>query len=517
MFKIEGNCEFDSRHRPVGDKQDGLLRLNSNRAGASGRRKLCFADWDGDGRLDLLVNSINVNWLRNVRTDDEGFTWFKDMGQLDDRVLAGHTTSPTVVDWDKNGVPDLLVGAEDGRLYYKKNPRAALTATRQGSAPAERPATTVSAVRATEPSPDSGTADAAVALGAEHPPSPLTQFVAAQSVPDSPAYVTEEFIYEEAPFPSCHASTIEETGGGLVAAWFGGTAEKNPDVGIWVARRTGDTWTTPVEVANGVQHGDLRYPTWNPVLFQAPNDGPLMLFYKCGPSPREWWGMLTTSKDAGESWSMPVRLPAQIDGPVRNKPILLSNGSLLCGSSTEYDGWRLHFEITKNVRDWQRVGPINDASKFNAIQPTILTHADGTLQALCRTQEQVVVSTKSTDLGQSWSPLEATSLPNPNSGIDGVTLADGRHLLVYNHTTRTSEPRGRGMLNVAISDDGEDWQAALTLELERGGEFSYPAVIQTDDGLVHITYTWKRKRIKHVVVDPAKLELTPIVDGKWPL
>jgi hypothetical protein len=127
LFKIDGPCEFDQRHKPVGDNRDGLLRLNANRAGASGRRKLCFADWDGDGRLDLLVNSVNVNWLRNVRTDDEGFTWLHDEGPLDDRVLAGHTTSPTVVDWDQNGIPDLLVGAEDGHLYYKRNPRAAGT------------------------------------------------------------------------------------------------------------------------------------------------------------------------------------------------------------------------------------------------------------------------------------------------------------------------------------------------------------------------------------------------------
>jgi hypothetical protein len=123
VFKITGPCEFDQKHKPVGEKQDGLLRLNANRAGASGRRKLHFADWDGDGRLDLLVNSINVNWLRNVRTDDKGFTWFEDMGQLDDRVLAGHDTAPATVDWDRNGIPDLLVGAEDGRLYFKRNPR----------------------------------------------------------------------------------------------------------------------------------------------------------------------------------------------------------------------------------------------------------------------------------------------------------------------------------------------------------------------------------------------------------
>jgi predicted neuraminidase len=196
--------------------------------------------------------------------------------------------------------------------------------------------------------------------------------------------------------------------------------------------------------------------------------------------------------------------------------VLLANSTLLCGSSTEYDGWRIHFEITRDSLNWKRVGPINDASKFNAIQPTILVHQDGTLQALCRTKEQVVVSTKSNDLGLTWSPLEATSLPNPNAGFDSVTLTDGRHLLVYNHTTRQSTPRGRAMLNVAISEDGENWQAALVLENEAGAEFSYPAVIQTDDGLVHITYTWKRKKVRHVVVDPQKLERTPIVDGQWP-
>jgi len=123
IFKIEGACEFDGKHRPMGEERDGLLRLNARTAGGSGRRKLCIVDWDGDGRRDLLVNSTNVNWLRNVRTDDEGFVWFKDEGQMDTRVLAGHTTSPTTVDWDQNGIPDLLVGAEDGRLYYKRNPR----------------------------------------------------------------------------------------------------------------------------------------------------------------------------------------------------------------------------------------------------------------------------------------------------------------------------------------------------------------------------------------------------------
>jgi hypothetical protein len=102
--------------------EDGQpLRLNDKSAGGSGRRKLCFADWDRDGRIDLLVNSRNADFLRNVASGN-GKTTLKNLGQVDGRRLAGHTTSPTTVDWDGNGVPDLLLGGEDGYLYYMKNP-----------------------------------------------------------------------------------------------------------------------------------------------------------------------------------------------------------------------------------------------------------------------------------------------------------------------------------------------------------------------------------------------------------
>lgn len=335
--------------------------------------------------------------------------------------------------------------------------------------------------------------------------------------PEGPGVASSEFLYDAASFPECHASAIAETPSGLVTAWFGGTEEGHEDVGIWVSRRVDGRWTEPVEVANGVQHATLRYPCWNPVLFRHAG-GLLQLYYKCGPSPSTWWGMLTESSDDGATWVRPWRLPQTIDGPVRNKPVLLGNGELLCGSSTEYDGWTVHFEITPDAgRSWQRIGPIHSKDEFNAIQPTILTHPDGALQVLCRTKEMKITTSRSTDNGRTWSRMTATELPNPNSGIDAVTLADGRHLLVYNHTVRNSgSPRGRELLNVALSDDGEDWQAALILENEPGAEFSYPAVIQAGDGLVHITYTWKRQRIRHVVADPAGFDLRPIVDGRWP-
>lgn len=341
---------------------------------------------------------------------------------------------------------------------------------------------------------------------------------------ESSGVVLREYFYDTAPYPECHASTIEETPRGLVAAWFGGTEEKHPDVGIWVSRQIDGRWTESVEVANGVQYTltdgtVVRHPTWNPVLFQYP-DGPLMLYYKCGPTPDSWWGMVMQSSDCGESWTTPVRLPEHIDGPVRNKPLLLSDGTLLCGSSTEYDGWRVHFELTRNQgKSWERTPVVNDGKSVGAIQPTILKHSDGSLQALCRNQNGngKILSTTSRDLGRTWSSLESIDLPNPNSGIDAVTLSDGRFLLVYNHTIRGGEsPKGRELLNVAVSKDGFHWDAVAVLENTPRGEFSYPAVIQSRDGRVHITYTWQRKKIVHVEMDTQQFKLTPIVNGKWP-
>lgn len=110
---------FDSKGRVKGDG-DGWLRLNSGTNGGSGRRKFCIVDWDGDGLRDLLVNSENINFLRNMGEQD-GKIRFEDQGPVAAQKLAGHTTSPTIVDWNDDGKPELLVGSEDGRFYYLKN------------------------------------------------------------------------------------------------------------------------------------------------------------------------------------------------------------------------------------------------------------------------------------------------------------------------------------------------------------------------------------------------------------
>ncbi len=329
--------------------------------------------------------------------------------------------------------------------------------------------------------------------------------------------LTSEFVYEEAPFPECHASTLAVTPDGVIAAWFGGTEEKNKDVEVWVSRKGSDGWSPVESVADGVQEDGTRYPCWNPVLYQEPG-GDLLLFYKVGPHPEKWWGEMKRSSDGGLTWHGHHVLPNGGIGPVKNKPVLLKDGTLLCPSSTEDDNWRIHFESTSDGgKTWNVFPAIHDGSNFSGIQPSVLFHPEGRLQLLARSKEGSILSAWSEDQGKSWTAPEPSQLPNPNSGTDAVTLKDGRHLLIYNHTSPVPGKWGgpRSPLNLAISADGVEWDAVTILESEPG-EYSYPAIVQAEDGRVHITYTWKREKVKYLVLDETKLAGTPIINGNWP-
>ncbi len=310
-------------------------------------------------------------------------------------------------------------------------------------------------------------------------------------------------ILDHPPFASCHASTITGLGKDkLMAAWFAGTHEGATDVSIWTALYENGKWAAPKQVANGVINDSLRYPCWNPVLFKT-KAGKLFLFYKVGPNPREWWGMMVTSGNNGKTWSAPEKMPEGMLGPIKNKPVQLKNGDILYPSSTESKDektWHIHLERSdRNGRNWSRTLIANDT--FSVIQPSILLYPHDSLQMLCRSRQNCVVQTWSKDNGVTWGPLSLTALPNPNSGTDAVTLQNGLKVIVYNPLTAGQQWwEGRSKLFVAASTDGIHWQDVFALENEPKGEYSYPAIIQTEDGAVHITYTAERKNIRHVVL-----------------
>ena len=399
-----------------------------------------------------------------------------------------------------------------------------------------------------------------------------------------PAIVKDQFLYEHALFPEAHASTIVELrNGDLVAGYFGGTHEKDPDVCIWVniKKKGSNEWSTPILAADGVldlsdprvkyaglsgmneettsaeagpvktlseKKGVITYDytikksrvslpktlkrksCWNPVLFEMPN-GELWLFFKIGSSVGDWTGWLAKSKDGGKTWSDKEPLGYDPEGraflgPIKNKPELV-NDRLLCGSSTEGNGWRFHMEILDlgdgrwkkgiPVRDleWKYV-PVesteaiktddNQMHPIDCIQPSILKLKDGRLQVLMRTHNAHLATSFSSDNGDTWTPVTLLDIENNQSGTDAVTLQDGRHVLIYNNfETLPLTPKGvRTPCSIALSDDGTNWQHALTLEDSPIDQYSYPAIIQGRDGTLHCVYTWRRQRISYKQIDLTK-------------
>lgn len=313
----------------------------------------------------------------------------------------------------------------------------------------------------------------------------------------------QELLFNAPPFRQCHASTLVEVAKNkFLVACFGGSQESNPDVAIWLTTIDKHGITAPQRVADGVVSDTLRYPAWNPVLFKV-RGGDLLLFYKVGPNPREWWGLVKTSQDNGQTWSVARRLPPGMLGPIKNKPVQLANGIILAPSSVEEASgrWKIHLEKSvDNGQTWQLV-PVGNDSPLDVIQPSILTYPAGRLQLLCRSKQGRIVQAWSTDGGTSWGPLSQTSLPNPNSGTDAVTLRSGAQLLVYNPAVPGKDWfNGRGQLRVAESTDGQTWHDVAVLENGSTQEYSYPAIIEAQDGQVHITYTYNRQNIKHVVL-----------------
>jgi alpha-L-rhamnosidase len=375
-----------------------------------------------------------------------------------------------------------------------------------------------------------------------------------------PQVIVDEFLYKQADFPQCHSASIVETSkGDLVATWFGGTKERNPDVCIWVSRKPkgASDWTKPVMVADGVDttpglavntdkrtsqvttiakpafnatytpvnwsgnwgqatHGGVyREACWNPVLFETP-DGQLHLYFKIGPNVAGWKGWHVTSRDGGKTWSKRQPLPDSIYGPIKNKPIIITDKALvtkdnkqglrlIAPTSDERNGWKIYFELSDDIgKTWRRTPFVEADDGVKAIQPTIIVLPDGTLEALCRTRSRHIGVTVSHDNGETWSKLQLIDTPNNNSGIDAVTLSDGTFALICNdHPIEPDKEKGaRTPLSILRSTDGIHWNHWFTLEDSPISQYSYPSIIQSRDGHLHAIYTWRRQRIKHVELIP---------------
>jgi predicted neuraminidase len=322
--------------------------------------------------------------------------------------------------------------------------------------------------------------------------------------------MVREFVFENAPFASAHASTIVQLRtGGLMACWFGGTAEGKPDVAIWCARRTADRWERLFLAVR-----EPNTACYNPVLFYN-REGRLWLYYKFGSNPASWSAGRVSSLDDGKTWSEVEHLPPGIFGPIRTKPLLLPNGTIISGSSVETrDAWTSFIERSSDGGfAWSKIGPIafdeasakplsgellgkghGRADVSGIIQPALVSLGGGHLMLYARPTIRTarICISESTDGGLNWSVAHPLLLPNPNSGIDAVNLRDGRIVLVYNKSAVARTP-----LNVAVSQDGKSFRDFAVLE-EGAGEYSYPAIVQGSEGDIHITYTWLRKRIRYV-------------------
>jgi predicted neuraminidase len=297
-----------------------------------------------------------------------------------------------------------------------------------------------------------------------------------------------------------HASTLEiMSDGSILASWFGGSKEGKDDVAIWLSRRSDHGWSDPKIVAKINEE-----PHWNPVLFD--HNGKTWLWFKVGKDVHVWRTYLITSDDAGYTWSEPTEVIAGDiggRGPVKNKPICLSDGTILAPASIEIGKgenarWDAFVDHSNNAIQWNRSALVHydhlNLRGEGVIQPTLWESQPGIVHMLLRSGDGWINRSDSIDGGKTWCDAYPIDLPNNNSGIDLVRLNDGTLALLYNPI---SENWGeRSPLTLALSmDNGQTWPVKIDLETEKG-EYSYPAIIARDHDLF-MTYTNRRKTITY--------------------
>lgn len=346
-------------------------------------------------------------------------------------------------------------------------------------------------------------------------------FAIAPTVPDRDTNAQPQFssCFIDAGFltPSVHvASLCEVSGGRLLASWYGGTREGAQDVNIYMAvlNRGETNWSSPRAVVTRVaaqrELGRYVKKVGNALLFSDGGERVNLLYVSIALGG--WSGSslnLKTSADGGQTWGPSQRLHLSpffnISELVKNQPAALRDG-----------GWAvpIYHEVVGKFSEmlWLsgQAGSLSyRKTRVNAgataFQPALVPHNAGRALLLARDNSEAheLWASRSEDGGASWSAPAGTGLPNPHSGLDAIRLRDGRVLLAFNDA-----PDSRGKLRLAVSADaGAFWRRVNPLlEDERGQEFSYPFLLQSSDGLIHLVYTWKRKGIRHVSFNPAWLD-----------
>ena len=312
-----------------------------------------------------------------------------------------------------------------------------------------------------------------------------------------------EFVLPFVDGKECHASHFLTLGEGRVlCVYFYGSKEGKNDVRIFGSFRSPDgVWSDPIAITE-----DDGVPHWNPVLFRR-EDGAIVLFYKVGSTIASWVTRCMISTNGGASWGKSFELiPGDVSGgrgPVRNKVVRLSDGTLLAPGSTEMGEWKCFFDrSTDGGLTWERSADLcvppetlrkyESTRKKGIIQPTVWESETG-VHALMRSTEGVIYRTDSAN-GVLWCEPYPTAMPNNNSGIDLVRLPDGRLILACNPVSKNWGARTPISLYVS-EDDGAQFNL-LTHLTTMPGEYSYPA-LRYEDGLLHVTYTWNRRTVQY--------------------
>jgi predicted neuraminidase len=312
----------------------------------------------------------------------------------------------------------------------------------------------------------------------------------------SAGLVRSGFVFEPTPeLPSSHASTVYEMPDGIImCAWYAGSAEANPDVNVYGSRLVDGKWTRPVVIAS-----TPGKPEGNPVLWFDRATGRSWLFYVTIHGLGWNWAKIKykTSDDAGLTWGPTVMLREKRGWMTRNHPITLSGGTILLPLYSE-NKWCSEFMASKdNGKTWEHVSEV--CSRPGNIQAAVVELDDGSLYATMRTgsgkgrEKSMLWETRSNDGGKTWTDAKLMDLPNPNAGTDMIRLDSGKLLLAFNNSKT-----GRTPLSLAVSEDGGvSWKVVKDVESDPG-EYSYPSLCQGSDGVIHLTYTYRRETIKHI-------------------